>query len=223
MICRSKKLHLSRIEAGLVLAVVFSAWWVFANSSATDGSVATRLFVGQNGNGQLEVFEVGPDGDLCHRWRKSSNGAWSGWSTLGGSLLPGLAILTNADGQMEVFALDRTSHALECIHQLTTNSLTWSAWTNLGGAFASPPVAGRNPDGRLEVFAVDAATHEVRHRWQISPHGPWSDWSDLGGSLKPGLVISRNRDGRLELFGLAAEDSPQIGLTGWNIVPGSLQ
>ena len=189
--------------------IFFSVLLVVTRSAGAVGAgnvAAPELFTGQNANGQLEVFEVGPDGDLCHRWRKASNGAWSSWSSLGGSLLPGLAVITNADGQMEVFARDRATLALVCIHQVTANSLNWSSWINLGGGFGSPAVAGRNQDEGLELFAVDAATHSVRHLWQTNPHGPWSGWSDLGGSLKPGLVLSRNRDGRLELFGLASGD-----------------
>ena len=206
MIRRSKKVFCRWDGNGLALAVVFFTWLTVINTSAVDDYAAPRLSIGQNENGQLEVFRVGPEGDLWHRWRKASNGAWSSWSSLGGSLLSGIAVVTNGEGQMEVFAVDRSSHALECIHQLTTNSLSWSSWTNLGGACEPPVAVGQSRDGRLEVFAVDATTHGVRHLWQTDLHEGWSGWSALGGSFQPGLTVARNRDGRLELFGLAARD-----------------
>jgi ligand-binding sensor domain-containing protein/signal transduction histidine kinase len=152
------------------------------------------------------VFKLDETGRLCHRWRMASNGAWSSWSELGGSLSPGLAIVSNTNGEMEIFGVDRNSRALECIHQLATNSLQWSAWTNLGGWFESPVAACRNEDGRIEVFAVDAATHGVKHLWQIKATGGWSAWADLGGSVQPGLAVTRNQDGRLELFGIGDGD-----------------
>src|SRR5690242_11114403 len=186
MICRSNKVLRRGAGKGLAWAVVFFAGLMAINASAADDYVAPRLTIGQNENGQLEVFQVGPEGDLWHRWRKTSDGAWSSWSSLGGSLLAGLAVVTNGEGQMEVFAVDRSTHALECIHQLTTNSLSWSSWTNLGGACEPPVAVGQNPDGRLEVFAVDAATRGVRHVWQTDLHGGWSGWSALDGSFQPG-------------------------------------
>lgn len=193
-----------RTETALA-ALVFVVFLATAQAAASDSSAGFRPFVGRDANGQLEVFKLDDAGRLLHRWRKASNGAWSAWSSLGGSLAPGVAIVNNARGEMEIFGVDRNSGALESIRQLATNSLDWSAWTNLGGAFESP-AAGRNADGRLEVFAVAVGTHRVEHCWQTNAAGGWSAWADLGGSLQPGLVVEANHDGRLELFGLAAGD-----------------
>lgn len=201
----------------MIRVLLFCACFMTASANARGDSVAPGVFVGNDADGRLEVFKVGPGGDLYHRWRKSSDGAWASWSSLGGSLFPGIAIVTNAEGQMEIFAVDRASHALECIHQLTTNSLNWSSWTNLGGDLESPVAVGRNQDGRLEVFAVDLATRQVRHIWQTDQRGGWSGWSSLGGSLQPELVAARNQDGRLELFGLTADGGALLHC--WQIQP----
>ncbi len=176
-----------------------------AAATASGGNSEPRLSVGQNANGQLELFRLTDAGQLNHRWRKESNGAWSAWANLGGSLSPGIAIVNNAEGEMEIFGVDRANGSLQMIGQTATNSLDWSDWLNLGGTLEPPVAAGRNADGRLAVFAVDARTHHAKSRWQTSG-GDWSDWTDLGGSFQPGLLAAQNTDGRLEIFGRAAAD-----------------
>lgn len=158
--------------------------------------------VGRNADGHLEVFKVDSQGEMCHRWQKETDGDWSAWSSLGGALLPGLAVANSADGRIELFAVDRQSRALRSIVQELPNSRKWSDWTNLGGEFSAPVTVGQDLDGRLEVFAVEMGSGKVRHCWQTNTSGGWSDWAQLGGALEPGLVIARNHDGRLEVFGV---------------------
>lgn len=172
-------------------------------ASASEDFLSSRPIIGQNANGQLEVFRLGNDGRLYHKWRKESNGAWSLWCSLDGSLWPGLAVVNDAAGKMEVFGVDRSTGNLEQIQQLADNGSDWSSWRNLGGRFEPSVAAACDTDGRIEVFAVDAATHRAKHIKQMG-NGRWSSWMDLGGSLGPALAAARNQDGRLELFGLAA-------------------
>jgi ligand-binding sensor domain-containing protein/signal transduction histidine kinase len=182
-------------------ALLLVAFYISISNFAAEGAASSDLFVGQNANGQLEVFKLDSDGNLYHRWRKTSNGAWSSWSSLGGSFAPGLAIINDSDGEMEIFGVDRGTQNLECARQLTTNSLDWSSWTNLGGTFEPSVTAEKNLDERIEIFAIDNASHHVKHIFQTS--SGWSQWLDLGGSLQSGLMVKKNRDGRLELFGMA--------------------
>jgi len=196
MCCSKTKFRASSWN-GVTGACVGIACLLAAGANAIGSPDSSGLFVGKDGDGQLEVFRVDDAGKLCHRWRKAANGAWSAWVSLGGSLLPGVGMVNDTNGEMQIFGVDRISRSLEGIRQLTTNSLSWSAWTNFGGRFESPPVAERNADGRIEVFAVDADTHEVKHLWQTDAPGGWSAWTSLGGSLEPGLVAARNQDGRL--------------------------
>ncbi len=171
--------------------------------NAANDANGTGPVVGKDAFGQLVVFKLDDAGQLWHRWRKASNGAWSAWSDLGGSLLPGIAIIQSTNGEMEIFGVDRKSRSLEYIRQLTANYLDWSAWTNLGGTLEAPVAAEKDADGRVEVFAVDAATHQASHVWQLAGPGGWSAWAGLGGALQPGVVANKNKDGRLELFGRA--------------------
>ena len=56
----------------MVAMLVFSAFFLAVNSSAAGDSATPKLFFGRDSDGQLEVFEVGQDGVLYHRWRKIS-------------------------------------------------------------------------------------------------------------------------------------------------------
>ena len=172
--------------------------------SAADFPVSP-LAVARDASGCLELFKVSPDGMLRYCWQKQPGGDWSGWSSLGGSWLPGLTAATNAHGEIEVFAVDRTDHALNYIQQ-RRQTREWSSWTILSGPVVPPATVGQNTDGRLEVWTVD--THGViKHSFQTEPGGGWSAWEDFGGRFHPGLLCVRLRDGSLELFGVDAASS----------------
>ncbi len=197
------------ILTGMVLGLFASLCsHSFGADADTKGvSLAGKPVVGRNADGQLEVFDVDQHGELRHRWQKPSSGDWSAWSSLGKSVLPGIAIVTNAGGLMHVFALDADTHALKCIQQRAPNSLEWSGWTNFGGNFRPPVAAELNLDGRLEVFAIDDATGEAWHKWQTNTalQRGWSGWAGMGGNLEDWLVAARNKSGRLELFGIDSQ------------------
>src|ERR1700677_3901615 len=204
-------LRLEMILALLLLIILPVGTTAFAS----DPMASSPLLVGQDANGQLEVFKLDDDGTLYHRWRKTSNGAWSSWASLGGSLSPGLAIVNDTNGEVEIFGIDRTTQNLEYTRQLSANSLDWFPWTNLGGAFEPAVTAEKNQDGRIEAFAINAATHHVKRIFQTD--SGWSSWMDLGGSPQSGLEVKKNKDGRLGLFGIAPSDGSLVHC--WQIYP----
>lgn len=201
-----------------------------AIARANDVSGYSEPSVGQNANGETEVFKLGDEGQLYHRWRKEANGMWSSWVSLGGAIAPGFVIINNS-GEMEVFGVDRSTRQMEYIHQLAANGRDWSTWTSLGGTFESPITAQKSMDGRIELFAVDAGTHHVEHTWQIDFDSGWYPWKDMGESLLPGLVAAKNMDGRLEIFGIAAgngtlrhcwQTQPNKGWSNWEDLGGTI-
>jgi ligand-binding sensor domain-containing protein/signal transduction histidine kinase len=190
-----------------------------ADPAAAQLTLVGKPVVGKNADGRLEVFKVDTDGEVRHRWQKASNGDWSSWSGLGGSFLPGIALATNSEGQLEVFALDQASHALWHAHQLAANSTDWSSWSSLGGSLRPPVALGQDKDGRLEVFAVEAARGRVQHLWQTNSEGGWSSWAEMEAQAEPGLVAVRRRDARLEVFGI--EPAQHALVHCWQAEPGS--
>src|SRR5690349_3114161 len=91
----------------------------FAQEDASAGP--GPLVIGQNADGRLEIFRINAAGELRHRWQKESNGEWSQWSTLGGTYFGGIAVANDADGSIEVFAVDRATQELKRIHQTAPN------------------------------------------------------------------------------------------------------
>jgi hypothetical protein len=164
--------HAGRLAVAVGFAMI--PWLAWAGGQ--DNPLLGKPVVGQNADGHQEVFRVDADGELRHRWQKLSDGSWSAWSSLGGNLLPGVALATNADGALQVLAVERGSGALRLIQQTSSNSLDWLDWTNLGGDLSPPIAVGQEPDGRLAVFAVDSNSGAAMQRWQVDSKGHWSKW-----------------------------------------------
>lgn len=161
-----------------------------------------RLFVGKNADGQLEVFNVDQQGELRHRWQKPASGDWSTWSSLGGTVLPGIAIANDAQGRINIFAINRTNKLLEVIREESANGHDWSEWSRLGGNVEPPLAVAQDAGGALEVFARDAVSHRIKRIRQTFFRDTWSSWSEMGVSVGGDMLVQRNKDGRLELFGM---------------------
>jgi hypothetical protein len=194
----------------LLLAVGVAAIPMLSGAEGGEDSFLGKPNVGKNADGHLEVFRTDAEGQLLHRWQKLSDGNWSGWCSLGGNLLPGVALANEVDGALDVFGVERGSGALGLVRQTAPNSLDWSEWTNMGGTLQPDIAVGQDLDGRLEVFALDANTCAAMHCWQTDSQGHWAAWAERGGNLLPGLELARNHDGRLELFGFRAADGALV-------------
>ncbi|MFT3768628.1 MAG: GH25 family lysozyme [Minicystis sp.] len=142
------------------------------------GNVSDQPAVGKNADGRLEVFGVGPKGNMVTTFQNEPNGGWSDWYSLGGNLDGRPAIANNQDGRLELFVRD-ASHAMVHAWQDAPNGKIGNFATLGSGTWASDPVVARNKDGRLEVFAIgsDGALHHV---WQKAANGGWSAWAKIG-------------------------------------------
>src|ERR1039457_4856773 len=90
-----------------LLGVVWARGDAHPPEQRADDPRMGQLVVGHNTDGRLEIFRVAPDGELRHRWQKASDGEWSSWGGLGGSLPPGIVAAQTADGGLAVFAVDK--------------------------------------------------------------------------------------------------------------------
>ncbi len=156
-----------------------------------------------NADGRMEVFTVGGNGQLDTAYQTQVNGAWSGWTSLGGDWPQGtpIAVGANADGRIEVFLIGGNGQ-LDTAYQTQVNG-AWSGWTSLGGDWpAGDSIAvGPNADGRLQVFLV-AGNGQLDTAYQTQLNGAWSGWQSLAGDWPAGDSIAggANADGRLEVF-----------------------
>jgi surface antigen len=110
-----------------------------------------------------------------------------------------IALARNADGRLEVFAVQASGAAMHA-WQITAGG-AWTGWAPFGGTFASI-TAEANADGRLEAFAA-AADGTVFHRSQVSAGSAWTAWEPIEGKLAT-LALARSYDGKLQLFGADA-------------------
>lgn len=179
----------------------------------------------RNADGRMEVFMIGSDHALRHKWQVAVNGGWSDWESLGGNLVSEPVVGMNADGRLEVFAI-AAHRALVHKWQVAPNG-GWSDWHSLDGPVYGNPAVGRNLDGRLEVFAL-WGDGSIWHKFQWAPNSGWSAWAALSGPLTSDPVVVANADGRLEVFATAADSAlwhtwqlaPNSGWSQWQSLGG---
>ena len=180
--------------------------------------IVGKPVVALDSSGQLNAFVIGDDGAL---WtiRQQVSGGWDDWQSLGGNV-DLLAVGTNQDGRLEIFARGTKDKALWHIWQ-TSPSGGWSWWDSRGGRIDLLAVS-RNQDGRLEVFARGLDDKALWHIWQTAPNNGWSGWGSLGGEIDL-LDVGMNKDGRLEVFARGMDQAlwhiwqtaPNNGWSGW--------
>jgi len=202
--------------------------------------------VGRNADGRLEVFMVGSDRQLYHRWQTKPNSSqWSeSWASLGGQWSVGSnpAVANNADGRLEVFLVGSDKQLHHRWQTAPNSSSQWSEGSpSLLQMWPDDPAVANNADGRLEVYIIGSDEH-LYHRWQTAPNSSvWSvysegnyttDWNSLWGqfSLNSRPAVAKNADGRLTIFMLytdrrlytatqkVANDSTREAWTGWNLL-----
>jgi PASTA domain len=188
--------------------------------------------VAASGDGRLELFAFGPDGELWHAWQAhwSNSSDWYGWCDMG---LPGSVRATagvNRDGTLALAARNESSQ-LSYVSQ-TAWSNGWSAWTALppmpGGGEDAAGVAA-DADGRLQLFLVDSWGGHLYQIGQVSGSNDWpGGWQDHGApnvaNLAGPVTAARSGDGRIEVFAIDSDGSlwnvrqtaPSSAYSGWN-------
>ena len=145
----------------------------------------------------------------------------AGWHTLvSGMSLEKIAVGTNKDGRLEVFAIEKKTNKIYHIWQNEPNTENWnSGWTVLGNEMSAKEIAvGTNKDGRLEVFAINKDdTNKIYHIWQNEPNTEnWnSGWTVLGnGMMAKEIAVQVNGTkedgGRLEVFAIKDDNTNQV-------------
>ena len=115
----------------------WSRWWADLGPDITGPPV-----VFQNADGRLEIFAVGPDGDLGHMFQTAPNNGWSVWADLGPAITGPPVVFQNADGRLEVFAVGpdgSLGHMFQTAPSIAPNDDNWSRWwADLGPAITGP-------------------------------------------------------------------------------------
>lgn len=123
--------------------------------------------------GRYDVFSVNPDGALIQRINQ--NGAWSGWTGLGGLLTSAPSAIMHDGRTWEVFSLGSGGH----IQLKRFVGESWQPAQTLGGSM-SYGLSASYRGGRYDVFAT--GTDHALH--QLTNYGNgWGVWTELGGVL----------------------------------------
>jgi hypothetical protein len=145
---------------------------------------------------RLDIFVVGTDSALWHRWWDGSS--WGGWESLGGILASPPEVVSWEANRLDVFALG-TDHALW--HRWWDGS-SWGGWESLGGTLTSLVCAVSWAPNRLDIFALGTDS-ALWHRWWDG--SSWGGWESLGGTLtSPPKAVAWGPN-RLDVFGLGTD------------------
>lgn len=154
----------------------------------------------------------------------TASAARTGAASIPGAGLTTTTVARNADGRMEMFAVDG-HHRVWYRSQTTAGANRWTDYAPFSGTLTSI-AAETNGQGRIEVFGVDDSA-KVYHRWQLAPNSDsWSAWVEFGGALSSApsaiSVVRSGSHGPLQVFGV--DDSGKIfGRTQFDVAAGSSQ
>ncbi|MEV0674938.1 PIG-L family deacetylase [Actinosynnema sp. NPDC050436] len=171
-------------------------------------------WAGRNADGRPQVFVVRA-GSVHTHWQ-TPQGGWAGPQALagaGGPVATAVAVGSEADGRLRVFARRLSDHHLVTTAQERPNGGWSTAWTDLGNPNAGlgnedqvgVPAVAAHGDGRLAVFAKNGGGG-VSTTAQTRPGGPWGGWVDLYGTdVQDGVAAVTTPQGRIEVFASTRE------------------
>jgi hypothetical protein len=138
-------------------------------------TAAGRIWEIQNCDGRYEDFRVADNNSAEHRYQLSVGGPWTGWSTLGGTLIFGdLGASRNGDCKIEVFGTG-TDFAVWTTWQTNPGAGPWASWASLHGQATSAPWTDII-SGTLAVCALGTDDNVWCNR-HTQPYGsPWTGW-----------------------------------------------
>lgn len=134
------------------------------------------------GPNRLDVFHIGSDSSLYHKWWNGSDwfpSASGNWENLGGNLIHDPAVVSWGPNRLDVFAMNTASN---CQHK-DWDGFGWepgvSSWDNLLGGFLGKPTAvSWGASNRVTVFAIG----NDYFAWSRTYNGAaWdSNWTRIG-------------------------------------------
>ena len=149
-------------------------------------------------SGRLDVFGVGADKALYHKWFDST---WSEWESLGGTCELEPAAVSWGNGRIDCFtgflSGTRPAPVRRALQHKWFDNGQWSNWEGLGGDLNTGPGAASWASGRLDVFGLGNSM-QLFHKW--FDNGQWSDWESLGGTWTSAPAAVSWGNGRIDCF-----------------------
>jgi hypothetical protein len=151
-------------------------------------------------SGRLDVFAVGMNGAMFHKWAegqiKDANAwlpAYPKWEDLGGNFGSGPAVTSLGPNRLDIFALSAGSSdgksGFEMLHKSWDPIHGWTPpnpkWNPVGNGkfFKSAPAVAASGESRLDVFALGGDTR-MYHNWSDDGGVIWQPtWHGLGSQM----------------------------------------
>ena len=131
---------------------------------------------------------------INHAWQGTPYGIFNNYGDLGCCLGGDPVVAQNADGRLEVFAVDPNQGLWH--NWQTTPGGAWYGWNPLGCCVIGTPAVATNANGTLEVFQR-GTDGSVWHQWQWTAGGGWSGWYQLANNaMGTDVAMGINLDGR---------------------------
>lgn len=148
--------------------------------------VDAHLAIARDLSGRISIFGIGKvNGNIWQISQETPGSRWANWSKVpgkglhGNRLQPGLVVGQDADGRLEVAAIDDEGRAW---YTLEREPKEWSAWKLLGRDEFGPNLAVTNTsDGHLQLFAI-GRDKGIWSNLQSKDGNIWRGWKNLGGS-----------------------------------------
>jgi hypothetical protein len=186
--------------------------WVALDTDQQFGAVVA-LDAMSGWPGHREIYAVGENGTLSHRWQRDGH-PWSPWWPADRRDCGDVALSVPAVGKMESYALDREGQ----LWRRRYAKGRWSGWTSLGrpdDRSTSVAVSALNSRKEHQEVYVVGASGDIAHRWCWNDP-PWDPWYGMpspahlvdvaAGITTPGRleIVAVDSDG--ELWGRSYRD-----------------
>ncbi len=130
-----------------VQAVIIKAWKAVGINVVVPELPLVPYTVVSNIDGRLELFVLGSDKVVYHKWQLDpGTHNWSGWASLGGKSRQ-FSVTQHHDGRLEVFTVGLKNGLFYTNCQLAPGANDWSGWHGLGDA---PEQAATATDGNQQ-------------------------------------------------------------------------
>ncbi|TDH18410.1 peptidase M4 family protein [Segetibacter sp. 3557_3] len=123
-----------------VQAIIIKAWKSVGINVVVPELPMVPYTVVSNIDGRLQMFVLGTDKVLYHKWQLApATHNWSGWASLGGKSRQ-FSVTQHKDGRLEVFTVGLKNGLFYTNWQLAPGTNNWSGWHGLGEA-PEPPAS----------------------------------------------------------------------------------
>ena len=145
---------------------------VHHQSGSTSSSAIVPQSISYSGN--LNLFTTGGDGQVYTQYWNGSS--WSGYASIGGSMLSNPALIVNGSG-LDVFARDVDNQ----VYTKYWDGSSWSGWSSLGSTtMQGNPTVIHYGSTEIDVFALGTDGHTYKDTYNGSS---WGGWSSLGNTM----------------------------------------